>query len=149
TNGRTITYALGLEVVDYDGVHEVSHSGSTAGYRTFLARYPEQHVSVAVWCNYAAANPTALAHQVVDLVLTKPPRPAAQAGAPSARLSAAEIAAWQGSYRDRFSDDVITLSATGDGLSASGRAGRGGTTTLASLGAGRFRLPQGEATFSG
>jgi CubicO group peptidase (beta-lactamase class C family) len=37
TNGKTITYALGLEVVDYDGVHEVGHSGSTAGYRTFLA----------------------------------------------------------------------------------------------------------------
>ena len=67
TNGRTITYALGLEVDDYQGVREVSHGGSTAGYRTFLARYPDQHVSVAVWCNYAGANPTLLAHQVADL----------------------------------------------------------------------------------
>ncbi|HSQ31790.1 MAG TPA: serine hydrolase domain-containing protein, partial [Gemmatimonadaceae bacterium] len=42
TSGRTITYALGLEVVDYDGVREVGHGGSTAGYRTYLARYPDQ-----------------------------------------------------------------------------------------------------------
>src|SRR5262249_53410991 len=33
-NGRRITYALGLDVSAYDGVAEVSHSGSTAGYRT-------------------------------------------------------------------------------------------------------------------
>jgi CubicO group peptidase (beta-lactamase class C family) len=47
-SGRRITYALGLEVSSYDGVSEVSHSGATAGYRTFLARYPDQHVSLAV-----------------------------------------------------------------------------------------------------
>src|SRR5439155_4911955 len=87
TSGRTITYALGLENVEYDGVREVSHSGSTAGYRTFLARYPDQHVSVAVWCSNASANPTQLTHQVADLVLVKPPRAATQAGAPAIRLS--------------------------------------------------------------
>ena len=36
TNGRLLTYALGLEVVDYQGIREIGHSGSTAGYRTFL-----------------------------------------------------------------------------------------------------------------
>ena len=61
-------------VDDYHGVREVSHSGSTAGYRTFLARYPDQHVSVAVWCNYAGRQSHALAHQVADLVLAKPQR---------------------------------------------------------------------------
>ena len=149
TSGRTISYALGLEVVEYDGVREVSHSGSTAGYRTFLARYPDQHVSAAVWCNYAGANPTALAHQVVDLVLTKPQRPATQAGAPAVHLAAAEIAAWQGVYSDRFSDDAITLTATGDGLSASGRGGRGGAMQVSAIGPGRFKLALGEASFSG
>jgi CubicO group peptidase (beta-lactamase class C family) len=72
TSGRTITYALGLGVNNYQGITEISHDGSTAGYRTFLARYPDQHVSVAVWCNYAGANPAALGHEVADLLLTKP-----------------------------------------------------------------------------
>jgi CubicO group peptidase (beta-lactamase class C family) len=150
TNGRTITYALGLEVSEYDGVREVSHSGSTAGYRTFLARYPEQHVSVAVWCNYAGANPTALSHQVVDLVLTKPQRAAAQAGAPAAHLAKEEIARWQGTYRDRFSDQMIALTATDEGLSMpGGRGGRGGTTITVPIGTTRFKAPIGELSFSG
>ena len=109
TNGRTIPYALGLENGEYDGVREVSHGGSTAGYRTFLARYPDQHVSVAVWCSNASANPTALAHQVADLVLTKPPH-AAQAG--GIRVSSAELSKWTGLYRDPHTDQVMSLAAT-------------------------------------
>jgi hypothetical protein len=46
-NGRRISYALGLDVGRYNGVAEVSHSGSTAGYRTFLARYPAQSAAPA------------------------------------------------------------------------------------------------------
>ena len=38
TNGRLLTYALGLEVVDYQGIREVGHGGSSGGYWTFLAR---------------------------------------------------------------------------------------------------------------
>jgi hypothetical protein len=151
TNGRTITYALGLEVTAYDGVREVSHSGSTAGYRTFLARYPDQHVSVAVWCNYAAANPTALSHQVVDLVLTKPPKQAAQAGAPAVHLPKEELVRWQGTYHDRFSDQMFVLSATDDALALQGgRGGRGGgSNAIVPIATGRFRAPLGELVFSG
>ena len=42
TDGSTLTYALGLVVDDYRGVKEVSHGGATAGYRTFLGRWPDQ-----------------------------------------------------------------------------------------------------------
>lgn len=145
TNGRTITYALGLEVVDYDGVREVGHGGSTAGYRTFLARYPDQHVSVAVWCNYAGSNAQQLARHVADLVLTKPPRAAVQAG--SAKVTVpAELARWAGVFRDAHTDQAVTLAVESDGLSA----GRGrGALALVPQGGPRFRSPQGEATFSG
>lgn len=122
TSGRTIPYALGLINGEYDGVREVSHSGSTAGYRTFLARYPEQHVSVAVWCSNASANPTSLAHQVVDLVLARPQRAAVQAGAPAVRLGAAESAKFGGVYRDAHTDHVIALSAGDTALTTTGAA---------------------------
>jgi CubicO group peptidase (beta-lactamase class C family) len=66
TSGRRIAYALGLFVGQHRGAREVSHSGATAGYRAFLARYPEHGFSVAVLCNAAMASPTQLAYRVVD-----------------------------------------------------------------------------------
>lgn len=146
TNGRTITYALGLEVVDYDGVREVGHGGSTAGYRTYLARYPDQRVSVAVWCNYAGSNAQQLARRVADLVLAKPPRAAAQAGNAKVTVPAQELARWAGVYRDAHTDQAVTLSVAGDRLTAgSGR----GAMALVPQGGPQFHAPQGEATFSG
>jgi len=50
-------YALGLTVTDYRGVREVSHGGSTAGYQTFLARWPDEKLSVVVLCNTSGTNP--------------------------------------------------------------------------------------------
>src|SRR5262245_15210210 len=102
TSGREITYALGLEASPYRGLREVSHGGSTAGYRTHMARYPDQHVAVAVWCNNASAGPAALLHQVADLVLTFPQPSVAQASAERVEVPPSSIARWAGTYRDVF-----------------------------------------------
>lgn len=155
TNGRMISYALGLEVVDYDGIREVSHSGSTAGYRTFLARYPDQHVSVAVWCNYAGANPTALAHQVADLVLVKQPLTTAQSQATHVDVPPALLDKWTGTYRDPHTDQTMTLVSAQGGLttvSSRGAAGGGPNTRavrFVPLGGPEFTIPLGRAVFSG
>ena len=143
TSGRTIPYALGLENVEYNGVREVSHSGSTAGYRTFLARYPEQHVSVAVWCSNASANPTALAHQIADLVLTNTTRPT-QAGAPAIRLPMAELAKWGGVYRDSKTDQVWALRVADTALSISGTR-----ALVVPTAPGRFRSGTSSVAFAG
>jgi CubicO group peptidase (beta-lactamase class C family) len=71
-SGKEITYASGLVVSEWRGLKEVSHSGATGGYRTYLARLPERGVAVAVLCNAANANPTALARQVLETVVTPP-----------------------------------------------------------------------------
>jgi CubicO group peptidase (beta-lactamase class C family) len=72
TNGRTISYALGLFIQRTRG-YEVQHSGSTAGYRAHLIRFPDANVSVAVLCNAGnAANATSFANQLADSLL--PPR---------------------------------------------------------------------------
>ena len=68
-DGRAHEYAMGLYVRTYRGVREVSHSGSTAGYRAYLARYPEHRASVAVLCNAADANPTQYARAVAAAYL--------------------------------------------------------------------------------
>ena len=69
TDGRTLAYAAGLMVLHWRGLHEVSHSGSTAGYSAWLGRYPDQKLSVAVLCNLAAVNATRLGRQVADVYL--------------------------------------------------------------------------------
>ncbi len=65
-DGRKIAYALGLEVGKYKGLKDVSHGGSTAGYQTFLARYPDQKVSIAVMCNGTSPSAGEVAANITD-----------------------------------------------------------------------------------
>ncbi len=76
-DGRKIPYALGLTVSTYKGLRDVSHGGSTAGYQTFLARYPDQKVSVAVLCNGTSPSAGGLAANITDEIFGPFP-PAAQ-----------------------------------------------------------------------
>jgi CubicO group peptidase (beta-lactamase class C family) len=89
-SGRAITYGVGLTTNTYKGKRQVAHSGSTAGYQAYLTRFPESKVSVAVLCNSAATNPTAMALRVVDEVLGA--GPAAVAAADTVTMPAAELA---------------------------------------------------------
>jgi CubicO group peptidase (beta-lactamase class C family) len=68
-DGRPQAYGLGLMVGEYRGVKNVSHSGSTAGYRAHLNRFPESHTSIAVLCNGSNGDATRSASLVSDLFL--------------------------------------------------------------------------------
>ena len=68
-NGDTIDYALGQSVNKYKGLDQIGHGGADAGYRTYLARFPEQRFSVVVFSNYASFNPSAISLKVVDMYL--------------------------------------------------------------------------------
>jgi CubicO group peptidase (beta-lactamase class C family) len=144
TSGRTITYALGLTVDDYRGVREVSHGGSTAGYRTHLVRYPDQRVSIAVWCNNASAGPAVLLHQIADLVLTFPPA-VTQASAEKVEVAASAIAKWAATYRNPLTDQAMTLAASERGITVAG--GRGNVVWMPR--GATFKSPQGDVTFRG
>ena len=101
TNGRTITYALGLVVDSLRGVPEVSHTGATAGYRAVLSRYPEQRLDVAILCNAGPASPGALGNRVAEIFLGTALRPApVQAGA-KVRLNAAQLGRRAGVFRNQ------------------------------------------------
>ncbi|NUP71946.1 MAG: serine hydrolase [Gemmatimonadaceae bacterium] len=104
-NGRKSGYALGLSVATRDGIREVSHAGATAGYRTWLARYPERGMSVAVLCNLASANPTSLGNQAMDVIM---PRPAASpVAAAVGTMTDSELAPYVGLFRTRGSQNLI------------------------------------------
>jgi CubicO group peptidase (beta-lactamase class C family) len=66
SDGRKISYALGLTVNNYKGLKDVSHGGATAGYQTFLVRYPDNKVSVAVMCNGTSPSAEGITASIRD-----------------------------------------------------------------------------------
>jgi CubicO group peptidase (beta-lactamase class C family) len=114
TSGKKISYAEGLRVTTYKDVPEVSHSGSTAGYRAFLVRYPKQHLSVALLCNLAAMNPDSLAHQTADIFLSAY---ASERKPELISLPLNSLKARAGLYRNTRLDTPLRLSVRDDKLS--------------------------------
>lgn len=72
TNGHSINYGFGLALQQYETLTEVSHSGATAGYRAYLARFPANGLSIAVLCNAGSANPTNYGYQITRMYLGLP-----------------------------------------------------------------------------
>jgi CubicO group peptidase (beta-lactamase class C family) len=156
TDGRAHDYAFGLYVRPYRGVPEVSHSGSTAGYRAFLTRYPEQHVSVAVLCNAADASATQYAHAVaaayLDTAFTTP-APAGGGGgrgrgAATAAFEpdAADLAAYLGEYASDEAETVLVVARDGSGLAIKRRPAS--TLRMRAIAKDAFAVPSlGTVTF--
>ncbi len=121
-DGRAHDYGLGLFVRTYRGVREVGHSGTTAGYQAYLARYPDERVSVAVLCNAGDANATQYAHAVADAYLgsavTVPAAEGGGRGAPPApfRPSADDLKSYPGRYVSDEAETELTIVADGGGL---------------------------------
>jgi CubicO group peptidase (beta-lactamase class C family) len=85
-NGRTITTAgHGLFMQTYRGAKEIWYSGSAAGYKGWLGRYPEQGLSIAMVCNSGdGTDRTSFAHRIVDLLTPVAGPPEAEVGPPPA-----------------------------------------------------------------
>jgi CubicO group peptidase (beta-lactamase class C family) len=107
-NKRQIDYALGVSNGTYRGAKAITHSGATAGYRAYLAAYPETRTTIAVLCSNATANTSAHAHAVADLVLADQLEPLP----PPVTLTAApnvDVARLAGMYRDPNTDEVFRV----------------------------------------
>ena len=112
-DGKLLEYGLGLFVHDYRGVKNINHSGSTAGYRAHLNRFPESRTSVAVLCNGSNGDATRSANHVSDVFLgdrLKPAASTAAAARPPAALnpgpSASQLGVLTGNY---WSDEAETM----------------------------------------
>ena len=92
-SGRKVGYSRGLIIETYRGTKEIWHSGGAGGYSTYLGRYPEHSLSIAIQCNTDAMSSTAFARRIVDLYLPAAaqgtadgPPPIAAAGVDAATL---------------------------------------------------------------
>jgi CubicO group peptidase (beta-lactamase class C family) len=113
-DGRPHGYGLGLFIGTYKGLHEVYHSGSTAGYNAFLTRFPDQRVSVAVLCNASNAQATQYAHAVADVYLGDRLKPSDVKATHT--LTSAEIDAFAGLWKGDLTGLAVTIARQKDGL---------------------------------
>ena len=107
-SGREIQYAHGLMQLRHRGLREVSHSGSTGGYSTYLARFPERQLSIAVLCNSSQSAPGNYVRQLANAIITDfPAAEAAEAG----RADPASVQPFLGLYRNERTSAVLDVNA--------------------------------------
>jgi CubicO group peptidase (beta-lactamase class C family) len=112
-SGELQDYASGLEIGTYKGLPTVDHGGADAGYRSDMTRFPEQHFSAAVLCNFADTNPSALVRQVADIFLAKDLKAPVPAKEPSTvvatPLTAEQMSDIAGMYWLKEGDDFTKV----------------------------------------
>jgi CubicO group peptidase (beta-lactamase class C family) len=68
-NGNPITYARGIEVLNYKGLKIITHGGVDAGFRSSLLYFPDQKFGVVVLANLGSIQPWTLARKIADIYL--------------------------------------------------------------------------------
>lgn len=99
-DGSTVGYGGGLFLRPVRGVPSVYHSGSTAGYRTMLAAFPEQHYMVAILCNRADASTTRLMVDLLQPVVPFAPVPRSEPtpAQPPYRIDSTRLSEYVGQF---------------------------------------------------
>lgn len=147
-DGRDLDYALGLYVRPLSGVKNVYHSGSTAGYRAHLNRFPDRHTSVAVLCNGSDGGATAAANDVSRsyLGLDRQPVIGGEAeGISTYSLAQGELQEFVADYWSDEAEVVLTAAVDNDRLVLRRRPGA--IITLRPAGKDTFRGSIGTVTF--
>ena len=117
-SGDTLDYALGVVVDEHRGLRRVRHGGSDAGFRTFLAYYPEIDAGVVALGNVAsfdAGVATAVAETVFGEHMDPAPAPQPPPADLDVRVPSARLDAYAGAYRIE-NGPVVTVTRAGDGL---------------------------------
>jgi CubicO group peptidase (beta-lactamase class C family) len=154
SDGKPTIYAHGVFLHSYRGIDEISHDGATAGYRAWLGRFPDQHVSIAILCNADDAIPSNYAHALADSYIPQ----VKSWHSPFTVTPPSTLAGLYASERDgaplrvtvkdnQLQADGLTILAKPDGTLGFQRAGGAVVITGAMLPDGRLRLDtEGDAT---
>jgi CubicO group peptidase (beta-lactamase class C family) len=111
-NGKTAPYGFGWRIAKTDSGHRMlEHGGAWQGFATYIARYPDDRLTVAVLCNRAGANAGYIAKRVAGFYL---PALAPRVHSP-VKLDPAVLSSYAGDYRleDRL---TIKVSVAADRL---------------------------------
>mgnify|MGYP001187051803 FL=1 len=122
-DGEVLSYAYGLTRGEYRGLPTFGHGGSWAGFRTNFVRFPEQNLSVAVFCNVSDCDPAGRARRVAEVFLEAemspaPDRDSQQEQQEPVTLSLAQLREYEGWYRSVELDSSYEVVADGGELTA-------------------------------
>ncbi len=70
-NGETFGFAMGQFIEKYKGLKHIQHGGGTAGYVSYLGRFPEQDFAVLLLGNSSSINARGKSLEVADVFLAK------------------------------------------------------------------------------
>ena len=131
-DGSTAPYGFGWGIGKAANGHRlIEHGGAWQGFTTYIARYPDDRLTVVVLCNLAGATPGDIAHRVAGMyepALVPPPHK-------PIRLGASQVKRYEGMYQQQ--EFKVTVRATGD-------AGR---LQLTFAGRSREIVPESEVDF--
>jgi hypothetical protein len=114
TDGTVLDYAMGLEELRLGGRAVEWHDGGFAGYRSALARYLDDRLTVSILCNTTEADADAFAEKVAEIFLPKRavPPPDVAPAAPVASFGA-DLQAAAGTYVDRSGGEIRIIDVSG------------------------------------
>lgn len=110
-NGDTLLWAMGLRHDQHGGHHVIRHGGAYYGFRSEIARFPEQHFTVIVLANLATIEATGLAYSVADVYLPAVSETKPAATVVAAKLSQAQLEQRAGVFRNPVSGTIWTVTA--------------------------------------
>ena len=142
-DGTKLNYAGGLEINRYRGLRVVEHSGGDAGYRAHLARFPDQHFSVALLCNVAEAAPSVLTRRIADIYLSNAlaTRGANRSAVLAQQPNEEQLGKWVGLYTERDEGDRVFVVTSSNGTLQGNISMYGKASAMEAIGVDRFRYP--------
>lgn len=106
-SGKEIPYAAAVMVNEINGLTEISHSGSTAGYRAWLASYPDKQLTVAYLSNDGSVSPVTMGKKVAEIFLGKEEKP--EIPTDSLSLTTEVLKQKEGFFKNVNSYDLLEL----------------------------------------
>lgn len=133
-DGKGCGYAAGLTIGKYNGYDEIAHSGSTAGYRAWLAWYPQKRLSVVLLSNYAQFQAVQIGRAIAAIFVgeepVEPAQPVAKADDKadekfaSAKRDHKSLTEYEGTYfSEEAGSTTFIIKITGDKLEVRRKAG--------------------------
>lgn len=72
--GKPVSYGFGWFLDPYESHERMWHSGTTMGFRTVIDRFTWDKLAIIILCNRTDLDPSKLALQAADILLSEPPR---------------------------------------------------------------------------
>ncbi|WP_158298897.1 serine hydrolase domain-containing protein [Sphingomonas psychrotolerans] len=145
-SGVELEYGLGVEVTRAHGLRLISHSGSTGGYKTWLGRYPDKGISVAILCNNGSIDPVAIGENIAGKALDTigytegAAGPVSRSAGPPQKGERSDLPQYQGLFRNPVTGELVETKVVNNLLTLR----QGATQMLIPVDGGHFAREDGD-----